>query len=815
MVIPPPPTPLPHKGGGGFRPPNLTRYNTTVAKAAPILARNPAENSSPSPPVGEGAGGWGRLIAAIFVCCCLLLTGCESALLQDINPGGQPTPAAISDAGDSKPEAALAAFIDAWSAQDFAAMYSLLAARSRQLYSQDNFINQYTAAHSALGFAGVTHELRSVERQGTTAILHYDISIDSPAFGLIADSDRVMRMIPEDGWKIAWSPMDIMRGMSTRARLRDRAEFPERADIYASDGKPLARQQGITYSLYAVQDDMRSIDDCLRTLGAATRRDISALRGIFDDYLGETRFHVAEIDQSRYDFHREALAENCDIYRSDGAFSKVRSYSARSYYGQGIAAHVVGYIGAIPADELERWQARGYASGNLIGRAGIERAYETTLAGQPQRFLRIVETGGAVIRELAGAPGVRPRPVTLTIDRDLQEITAQAMADAVNYADANWGRLTGGGAIVALDVNSGALLALSSLPGFDPGLFNPAAEYNLGAALSRLNSDSRNPLTNKALAEQFTPGSVYKIVTALAAGTEGIWGRDEIFDCGYTWQGVGRFSFDDARDTRTDWRLLEEGPPPPTGPVTMAQALAASCNPFFYEMGALLFERGVNKQVDYAQLLGLGSPTGLSGLGIEAAGNLAPPREGTEAINNAIGQGSVAVTAAQMAQLTMLIANGGAFWQPYVVSHVGQPGADGYEVVGQPMLSAQLDLDGDALDIVREGMCLATTEYDLGTAERVFGDAPYSICGKTGTAETLGNPHSWFVAYAPRDEPQIAFAGVMTHSREGSEVVAPMIRRILDDYWGYAQKPWPDWWPESYVPVKTQSQALAEYLADS
>ena len=758
--------------------------------------------------------GW-RIGAFCLGICLLCLAGCESALLQQVSPASQNTPPPDVESTSAQPEEVLAAFMADWSAQDFAAMYGQLASRSRALYSQAQFTDQYTSAHSSLGFAGVEHQLHNVDYQGATAVLRYDIAIDSPTFGVIDDTDRVMRMLPESGWKIAWSPMDIIAGMSSRARLVPSADFPPRADIYARDGMHLAQQGGATYSLYGVQDDMPGVESCLATLAAATRMEISALRRIFADYLGETRFHIAEIDQSRFDSYREALAQDCNITRSEGAFSKVRSYNSRSYYGQGIAAHAVGYIGPIPADELERWQARGYASGNTIGRAGIEAAYETVLAGNPQRTLRIVETGGAVIRELAGTSGTSPRSVTLTLDRELQDFMAQAIADAVNYALPSWGSLTAGGAIVALDVNTGAVLALASYPGFDPQLFNPDTEYRVAAALQRLNSDGRSPLTNKALAEQYTPGSVYKIVTALAAGSEGIWAGDEIFDCEYIWQGRGRFSFEDARESRTDWRLLEPGPPPPTGPVNMTQALAASCNPFFYEMGALLFERDANLQVEYAELLGLGRPTGLGALGIEAAGELAPPRAGTEAINNAIGQGSVGVTAAQMAQLTMLIANGGAFWQPWIVSHIGRPGAPGYEVVSEPMLAAQLELDADALDIVREGMCMVTTDRDLGTAERVFGDAPYSICGKTGTAETLGNPHSWFVAYAPREEPEIAIAGVMAHSREGSEVVAPMIRRILDDYWGYSQKPYPDWWAEPYIPVKTQSQALEEYLADS
>ena len=111
-------------------------------------------------------------------------------------------------------------------------------------------------------------------------------------------------------------------------------------------------------------------------------------------------------------------------------------------------------------------------------------------------------------------------------------------------------------------------------------------------------------------------------------------------------------------------------------------------------------------------------------------------------------------------------------------------------------------------------MCMVTTVRDLGTAEFVFRGAPYQLCGKTGTAETAGNPHAWFVAYYPRENPEIAFAGVMAHSREGSEVVAPMIRRILDVYYGYPIEPFPEWWEEPYIPVKSQRQALAEYLAE-
>ena len=740
----------------------------------------------------------------------LRLSACESALLQEPVAPAAATSVPRAQTTSDDPAEVLAEFIAAWNLQDFEAMYGLLAGRSRELYPQRSFIDEYTIAHSVVRFGGVEYTLLGAEFQGATAILRYDLTLQSPTFGSIADRDRIMRLVNEGGWKIAWSPMDILRGMSSRARLRERTEFPERANIYADDGRPLAEQDALVYSLYLIQQDVANLDACLNTLARVTHQQLNTLRSIFVDYLPETLFHIAEIDANQYATHRQALASDCDIRALEGPLNKVRSYRSRSYYGHGSANHVVGFIGAVPADDLERWEARGYSGDDLVGRAGIELSYEETLAGKPQRYLRILEGGSTVVRELAGASGQAPSPVTLTINRDLQAIMAQTISDAVNYAFPNWGGITAGGALVALDVNSGKLLALASYPSFDPHIFNPVTEYNVLDALTRLNRDLRAPFSNKALAEQYTPGSVYKIVTTLAASSEGIWTREQRFDCGHYWYGD---NYGDSEAVRTDWRLLETPPREPAGSVTMAEALAASCNPFFYEMGARLYEADPEMQTDYAARLGFGAQTGLRGLGIEASGDIAPPGEMAAAVNNAIGQGNVAVTVLQMAQLTAAVANGGTIWQPYVVRHIGSIGEPDYRVENEPTVVAALDLDEDALAIVREGMCKVTTDEDLGTAWLVFNDAPYTVCGKTGTAETAGNPHAWFVAYYPRVNPEIAFAGVMAHSREGSEVVAPMIRRILDDYLGETQKAFPEWWQDPYIPVKTQQQALAELAA--
>ncbi len=751
-----------------------------------------------------------RALQCLIVFSLALLGGCDS-ILRPGDSSATVTAPPVSQVTSIEPEAVLDAFVAAWSGQDYETMYRLLAGRSRELYPRQIFINRYTEAHSEISFAGVAHDLGAVAYQGATAVLDYDVVIESPTFGRIRDEDRTMRMIDEGGWKIAWSPMDIFDALSTKARLRDDPQFPVRANIYDRNGQALAEEGGQVVSLYVTQQDMNGVDDCLGTLALVTRGQINTMRNIFTGYLPETLFHIAEIDPERYQRHRESLEFDCGIFSTDDGFSNVLSYRTRSYYGHGIASHIVGYVGPIPSEQLQFWLSRGYEESDLVGRAGIENAYEEILAGKPRRTLRIVAQGGQVIRELTTSEGQAPQSVSLTIDRDLQEITAQAMADAVNAALANWGGIALGGAIVALDVNSGEVLAMASYPSFDPHIFNPDTRYNVADQTARLNRDNRNPFTNKAIAEQYTPGSVYKIVTLLAAASEdGIWDQDELFNCEIEWRGQDLYG--DAIPVRYDWRLLENKPA--TGLVTMSGALATSCNPFFWEVGARLFQRDSNLQATYAETLGLGSATGIAGLGVEAAGDVAYPintQEATEAINNAVGQGNVSVTALQMAQVTAIIANGGTLRQPYIVSHIGTPGATGYQVVNQPTVIRQLALDEAALQIVREGMCDVTTVEDFGTASFVFRDAPYTVCGKTGTAETAGQPNAWFVAYYPADDPQIAFAGVMANSREGSEVVAPMIRRILDDYTGAYRFPFPEWWQRPFNPLPSQDQALAVY----
>ncbi len=746
-----------------------------------------------------------RLLPIYLLLLLFVMTACDSALTAGA-PANSSEPIAVTQVTSAQPADVLRDFIVAWDAEDYDTMYRLIASPSRSIYPRQVFENRYTVAHSAIRFDGVEHALNEVTFQGETAVIDYNVGIQSPTFGVIEDNNRVMRMVQEGGWKVAWSPMDIFDGLSSEARLQVSVRFPPRENIYDRNGQVLAEQNGTVLSLYALQQDMNNVDDCVETLAAATRQQANVIRSIFADFFVETRFHIAEMDSERFFQFREALEFNCGIVSTDDAFSNVLQYNTRRYYGHGIASHLVGYIGRVPGDQVQVWEARGYSETDLVGLTGVENAYEEELAGRPERFLRIVEPGGTPIRELGGTVGTPPQPVTLTIDRDLQEYTAEAMADAVNFALPNWGSITLGGAIVAMDVNTGEILSLASYPTFDPHIFNPDTQYNVNAIFQRLNADQRSPLQNKAVSEQYAPGSVYKVITTLAAASEDIWQPDQIFNCALEWSGQERFG--DALEVRYDWRILNDLDE--AGEITMTQALTSSCNPFFWEVGALMFQQDPDLLNQYARLLGLGRQTGIEIIGPEASGDLANPAVSTQAINNAIGQGDVSVTALQMAQVTALIANGGKLYRPYFVSHVGQPDTESYEVINEPQLVRDLDLDPVALAATRKGMCDVISDTDLGTASGVFEGAPYTLCAKTGTAQTAGAPNAWFIAYYPAEDPQIAFAGVMANSREGSEVVAPMIRRILDNYLDAPEWSFPQWWQGEYIPLPIQTELFAE-----
>ncbi len=702
-----------------------------------------------------------------------------------------------------QPAELVANFLEDWKVGDYAGMYALLSPQSQGLTTLPVFEAIYGETAQALSLTDLTYTIGETRLQGLSAAVQYDVTITSPVFGEIVDAGRTMRLVQNNGaWGLAWSSMDIFDGLAAGSRLAVQSRRLPRAGILDRLGKPLVAPTGTRIALYAAQQNMVSVDECLNLLARVLMRRRADLATYFNLFNTDTVFYLGEIDSETDVIEGANLDATCAV---SGRFDR----ETRLYVGNGAAVHVTGYIGQIPADQLENWQLRGYQSGDLIGISGIENLYEEQLAGKPEQVLRIVSQSGVLLRELAGRAGTDPQPVTLTIDRDLQLATAQAVADAFIYAEPNWatpGIATGAGAVV-LDVNSGAVLSMVSYPFFDPGIFNPdtpalAQNPNLIADLFQ---DTRQPFRNRVVQEQYFPGSTFKIITTLAAANERLLTPTELFPCTLEWNGRERFG--DTASPRLDWRYLEPEDSPksqPAGDITMAQALAASCNPFFYEMGARLYlERGDTVLTDYAQRVGLGAPSNIDLGPNEAAGSLPPTTSVEAAINEAIGQGGIQVTLLQMARMVAAVANGGQLYQPYIVQQVGGEDGSTPSYVAAPSLVRELDFPAEVFAVTREGMCAVTTDETYGTASFVFLDTPYTVCGKTGTAQTgRPQPHGWFVAFAPADEPQIAIAVMVEFGREGSETAAPIVRRILDAYFNAPVYPFPEWWSSGpYVPL--------------
>lgn len=703
-------------------------------------------------------------------------------------------PLRITTHAQATPESVVTAFLNAWDAGDMDTMYSYLSPQSKEFYAQQVFNARYQVANEAMRFEGVRHTLHETRIQGITAAVTYDVAIESREFGTLEDTGRTMRLVNTDGrWGIAWSSMDIFDALTAESTITAAGVLPPRAMIYDRNGLPLTSNSTVI-GLYVNRMSMGNEESCIQLIASITRRPVLAFRNLFAQYNADTNFFLEELNNDTYERYRADLEAFCGI-----TFTESRN--ARIYYGNNAVAHVVGFVGPITAEQEEQYRQRGYNTTDLVGQTGVERAYESFLAGVPSRVLRIREPGGTVLRELGSSTGTPSAPVQLTIDRDLQLAVAQAMYDAYEYAQPNWGSVAGAGAAVVLDVNSGDVLAMASYPFVDPHLFereslNPRRQELLGVVVN----DPRQPLANHATQNQFTPGSVFKIITAAAVLNEDLIEPEQIYDCQLYWDGR---PFGDTQEQRQDWRVVDEMEA--AGEITPAQAIMSSCNPFFWEYGAVLYNRvAKGKLNEYAQMMGLGRQYTLFPGSPEAAGEIKVPNTIPEAINEAVGQGDISLPPLQMAVATAAIANGGTVYRPQIVKQVG--GLDNTDTVrvSEPEVLSTLDFKPGVMETLQQGMCGVVSDFDYGTAYIRFDNAPYSACGKTGTAQTGLYPNAWFVAYAPADDPQIAVVVMVAQSLEGSQIAAPITRRILDYYFQAQQvEPFPDWWAEGpYEPLR-------------
>ena len=479
--------------------------------------------------------------------------------------------------------------------------------------------------------------------------------------------------------------------------------------------------------------------------------------------------------------HYRDNAEVPFVYRQDLDFETMARFSennldlpgvtvtlkpVRHYVYGALAAHLFGYVGVpkeIDKDEAAKFN---FYQPDIEGKAQVEEAYDDVLRGTAgTRFLQrnahgVIDGETSRIEPKAGAK------VCLTIDARIQQIVEKAL------------RVVGRGAAVVLDPNSGEILAMASVPSFDPNQFVPSISK---ADWEKLAKDPTDPLMNRAI-NAYAPGSTFKLCTALAGIRAGIGNKD--YDCS------GGVQYGDKY--MKCWVLTAKPPQPPHGHQDLSAAIKNSCNAYFFQYGNAA---GIDQIDAVGAMLGLGKKTELP-LNNVAAGVLPGPawlaqnypRERWSpgyTANTSIGQGFVLATPLQMAVIASAVANWGTVYQPHLVEKV--VAQDGTLIKQEPLkvsgdLLKESGIAADQFEKVRKGMWKVVND-DTGTARKAR-LKNYLVAGKTGTAQFFRNGikdyHTWFLAFAPYDQPRYVVAVFVQGGKSGGSVPAPIAAKILE-----------------------------------
>jgi penicillin-binding protein 2 len=525
----------------------------------------------------------------------------------------------------------------------------------------------------------------------------------------------------------------------------------------------------------------------LRRLSGLLELKVKNVRAKVRERLGTDPLTPVTIDAEVSDLKTAFLMEH------QGQFPGVQITETylRSYEQGDLAAQILGYVAEISPEQLAERADQGYAAGDRIGQTGIEAAYDNYLRGVRGEGRVFVDALGRVTseREYSQLPEAGDT-IRLTLDVDLQRAAEDALEFGIRLAHEQGEWAADGGAIVAMDVDTGEILALASNPTFDPDVYVGRVEER---DLAKLADKSANyPTLNRAVAGGYPPGSTFKPFVALAALQEGLLAPDEIIQC------TGKEVIDGQ--TFMNWD------PYKNEPMTVSTALANSCDTFFYNLALRFYERKDSPLQRWARTMGFGQGSGID-VGPEAKGLVPTPnwRRRTfkteidkiwtsgDSVQLAIGQGDLLVSPLQMARAYAMIANGGKLVEPHLVKSVEEPRNEGEPPVVlrpyTPKPARDLDLDPYAVQVVQQSLYDAT-HADYGTSQSVFGTFPVGIAGKTGTAEkyvelpgfTGLRDQSWWCGYGPYEAPEIAVCALIENGGHGGTAAAPVALKVFEKY---------------------------------
>jgi penicillin-binding protein 2 len=509
------------------------------------------------------------------------------------------------------------------------------------------------------------------------------------------------------------------------------------------------------------------------------------------------------------------LAEHADAF--PGVAPEV--VALREYPQATLAAHVLGYVGEISGGELKSGLFKGLRQGDTVGKAGVELTYDRYLRGQDGIEDFEVNASGRVVRSLGGRPPVPGKDLQLSIDLDVQKQAEKSLADGMRLARGLADSSRGGtypapaATAVVLDPSDGSLLALASLPQYDPRKFVGGISSRDFAAYSK---DPANPLLNRAVQSAYPPGSTWKPVTALAALQRNLITPQTAFHC------PGSYQF--GNSVKHDWT------PRGHGSVNLIRSLEQSCDVYYYTLGAQFARaeagqeaRGAKASEDMqatARSLGFGKRPDLD-LPFSTVGTV-PTREwrkqfweankdlyckgtsrlykelcregwrwqGGEDLNVAIGQGALLVSPLQLAVGYGAIANGGTVYQPHVARAVTDPGTGKALRTIKPKVAQVARIPAGDFGAVARGLASVTSS---GTAAGAFAGFPlnrFAVAGKTGTADLPPKaPFAWFASFAPLENPRYVVVAMVEQGGHGGESAAPVARTLYDKLFGLPIQP--------------------------
>jgi penicillin-binding protein 2 len=575
-------------------------------------------------------------------------------------------------------------------------------------------------------------------------------------------------------WYLQVIDTDNLLDQSESNRLRFVPVAAPRGAIVDRNGKVLVSNTP-SFSVAVIPQDVKNKELLVDNLSRYLSLDRKEIVDKWTKGQGRAKYYPLVVASGISRDQMEFLEEN----RLALSGVNIEMKPVRAYSNGMLAAHLLGYLGELSEDDLNSDRYKDYNPGDYTGKSGIEKSWEEYLHGTDGGRQIEVDARGRFLRTVDESSSSTGHTVMLTIDLDMQKAAEQALGDRA-------------GAAVAMDVNTGEILAFASSPNFDPELFTgrmPPDKWK------EYLEDKRHPLENKALKGMYPPGSTFKIITAIAGLEQGVVDEHSAVDCpGYYKFGNSTFKCWDKRGH---------------GHVELRKALRESCDVYFYKLAERL---GVNRIAAYAKRFGLGAPLGV-GLDNEKGGVI--PTEqwklkrfgkkwySGETLSVGIGQGYVLTTPVQLASMIATVANEGTVYQPHLVRRiVDSEGRTLKEF--QPQVISRTGIKPRTFKLVKDGLFAVVNEpHGTGAMARL---SEVTVAGKTGSSQVVklrdskgGVPyqfrdHALFVAFAPYDKPEIAVAVIVEHGEHGGSAAAPVAGSVLRAYFegkGVIKRPVP------------------------